>query len=102
MSGSWIASQTAQWPTWVGTSPGGQQIVGKPAIPPARNLSAEVLTYPTEKERTNMPPLTRPKPMNVALRRPWATELFLAWEENQALRHEFDGFQPIALVGGTA
>jgi hypothetical protein len=49
-----------------------------------------------------MPPRTRPKPMNVALRRPWATELFLAWEENQPLRHEFDGFQPIALVGGTA
>jgi hypothetical protein len=31
-------------PLWGGTSPGGQQVVGKPAIPPARNLSAEVLT----------------------------------------------------------
>jgi Uma2 family endonuclease len=27
---------------------------------------------------------------------------FLAWEERQALRYEFDGFQPVAMTGGTA
>jgi Uma2 family endonuclease len=26
---------------------------------------------------------------------------FLAWEDRQALRYEFDGFQPIAMTGGT-
>ena len=40
--------------------------------------------------------------MNVALQRPWTTEQFLAWEERQELRYEFDGFQPIAMAGGTA
>jgi Uma2 family endonuclease len=29
-------------------------------------------------------------------------EQFLAWEEKQPLRHEFDGFQTIAMTGGTA
>lgn len=27
---------------------------------------------------------------------------FLAWEERQPLRYEFDGFQPVAMTGGTA
>jgi Uma2 family endonuclease len=40
--------------------------------------------------------------MNVALQRPWTTEQFLAWEERQELRYEFDGFQPVAMAGGTA
>jgi len=26
---------------------------------------------------------------------------FLAWEEGQELRYEFDGFQPVAMTGGT-
>jgi Uma2 family endonuclease len=26
---------------------------------------------------------------------------FLAWEERQALRYEFDGWQPVAMTGGT-
>ncbi len=26
---------------------------------------------------------------------------FLAWEERQELRYEFDGFQPVAMTGGT-
>ena len=29
-------------------------------------------------------------------------EAFLAWEERQELRHEFDGWRPLAMVGGTA
>jgi Uma2 family endonuclease len=40
--------------------------------------------------------------MNVALKRPWTTEQFLAWEEKQELRYEFDGFRAIAMASGTA
>ena len=40
--------------------------------------------------------------MNVVLRRPMTLEQFLAWEERQPLRHEFDGVQPVAMTGGTA
>ena len=41
--------------------------------------------------------------MNVALRRAaMSREEFLAWEERQELRYEFDGGKPIAMAGGTA
>ena len=40
--------------------------------------------------------------MNIALRKPMSLDQFLAWEERQELRCEFDGFQPVAMVGGTA
>ena len=40
--------------------------------------------------------------MNVALRKAMTLAEFLAWEERQPLRHEFDGVQPIAMTGGTA
>jgi Uma2 family endonuclease len=40
--------------------------------------------------------------MNVALRRTMTLQQFLAWEERQELRYEFDGFQPVAMTGGTA
>ncbi|UFN51681.1 Uma2 family endonuclease (plasmid) [Roseomonas sp. OT10] len=33
---------------------------------------------------------------------PWTPEEFLAWEERQPLRYEFDGVQPIAMTGGSA
>lgn len=40
--------------------------------------------------------------MNVALRSPRMTrEAFLDWAGRQDIRHEFDGFQPVAMVGGT-
>jgi Uma2 family endonuclease len=39
--------------------------------------------------------------MNVALRRPWTLDRFLAWEERQALRYEFDGVGAVAMAGGT-
>jgi Uma2 family endonuclease len=39
--------------------------------------------------------------MSSALRRPMTLEAFLAWEEQQELRYEFDGFQPVAMTGGT-
>lgn len=40
--------------------------------------------------------------MNVALRQPRMTrEQFFAWAEAQDRRYEFDGFQPVAMVGST-
>jgi Uma2 family endonuclease len=40
--------------------------------------------------------------MNVALRKSMTVAEFLAWEARQPLRYEFDGFQPVAMTGGTA
>ena len=37
--------------------------------------------------------------MNVALRKPMTLEQFLRWEERQERKYEFDGFQPVAMVG---
>jgi Uma2 family endonuclease len=39
--------------------------------------------------------------MNVALRRTMSVAEFLAWEERQELRYEFDGVRPVAMTGGT-
>jgi Uma2 family endonuclease len=39
--------------------------------------------------------------MNVALLKSMTLDQFLAWEDRQELRFEFDGFQPVAMVGGT-
>ena len=39
--------------------------------------------------------------MSNALRKPMTIEEFLEWEARQPLRYEFDGFQPIAMAGGT-
>lgn len=39
--------------------------------------------------------------MSVTLRKPMTMEEFLAWEEQQELRHEFDGFEPHAMTGGS-
>jgi hypothetical protein len=39
--------------------------------------------------------------MSVALRKPMTLAEFLAWEERQELRYEFDGFRPVAMTGGT-
>jgi Uma2 family endonuclease len=39
--------------------------------------------------------------MSVALREPMTLAEFLDWEERQELRYEFDGFQPVAMTGGT-
>lgn len=40
--------------------------------------------------------------MNVALRKSMTLSQFLAWEERQELRYEFDGVGPVAMAGGTA
>jgi Uma2 family endonuclease len=39
--------------------------------------------------------------MSAALNNPMTLAEFLDWEERQELRYEFDGFQPIAMTGGT-
>ena len=39
--------------------------------------------------------------MNIALRKSWTQDQFFAWAERQQLRYEFDGFQPVAMTGGT-
>ncbi len=39
--------------------------------------------------------------MSVTLREPMTLAAFLAWEERQELRWEFDGFGPVAMTGGT-
>ena len=40
-------------------------------------------------------------PMNLAVRKPMTLAEFLAWEERQDLRYEFDGSEPVAMVGGS-
>ena len=49
-----------------------------------------------------MPENARLNAMDVALRKPMTVDQFLVWEERQELRYEFDGFQPLAMTGGTA
>jgi len=39
--------------------------------------------------------------MNVALRQSMTVAQFLAWEDRQDLRYEFDGVGPVAMTGGT-
>lgn len=39
--------------------------------------------------------------MTAALRHPWTLDQFLAWEEGQELRYEFDGIGPVAMAGGS-
>ena len=39
--------------------------------------------------------------MSVSLQKPWTQDEFFAWAEAQEERYEFDGFAPVAMVGGT-
>ena len=39
--------------------------------------------------------------MDTVLDRPWTMERFLAWEDRQEGRHEFDGQQVIPMTGGS-
>ncbi len=39
--------------------------------------------------------------MSIAVRKPMTIEEFLDWEAQQPLRYEFDGYQAIAMAGGT-
>ncbi len=39
--------------------------------------------------------------MDTAVRKTWTQEEFLYWAENQETRYEFDGFQPVAMTGGS-
>jgi Uma2 family endonuclease len=40
--------------------------------------------------------------MNSALITSWTAEQFLNWAANREDRYEFDGYQPVAMTGGTA
>jgi Uma2 family endonuclease len=40
--------------------------------------------------------------MNLALHKAMTLPEFLEWEQKQETRYEFDGFQPVAMSGGTA
>jgi Uma2 family endonuclease len=40
--------------------------------------------------------------MSVALRKVWSEDEFLSWARRQEGRYEFDGFQPVAMTGGSA
>jgi len=40
--------------------------------------------------------------VNVALRKPMTVDEFLAWENRQEAKHEFDGFAAVAMVGVSA
>jgi len=40
--------------------------------------------------------------MSATQRKPMTVAEFLDWEERQELRWEFDGFEPVAMTGGTA
>ena len=37
-----------------------------------------------------------------AVREPMSLDAFLAWESRQEVKYEFDGFQPVAMTGGTS
>lgn len=39
--------------------------------------------------------------MNIPLRRSWTRDEFFAWAATQEGRYEFDGFEPVAMTGGT-
>jgi len=39
--------------------------------------------------------------MRIALHKPVTLAEFLTWKERQELRYEFDGFEPVAMTGGT-
>jgi Uma2 family endonuclease len=39
--------------------------------------------------------------MSLALHKPMSLDAFLEWEERQETKHEFDGFGPVAMGGGT-
>jgi hypothetical protein len=44
-------------------------------------------------------PHARIEDMSLALDKPMTLAQFLAWEERQAARYEFDGFHPVAMAG---
>ena len=54
-----------------------------------------------------VPTLTSPAqhpqihPMDTVLDRSWTTETFLAWEDRQEGKYEFDGFKVIPMTGGS-
>jgi Uma2 family endonuclease len=48
-----------------------------------------------------MPTHAKTGTMNAPLRKSWTQEEFFSWAERQETRYEFDGFEPVAMTGGT-
>jgi Uma2 family endonuclease len=48
-----------------------------------------------------MPPRANLRPMSALMHQPMTLSEFLDWEKAQPIRHEFDGYRPIAMSGGT-
>ena len=46
-------------------------------------------------------PVKRRFDLNLVLREPWTVERFLAWEDKQEGRHEFDGTRIFGMTGGS-
>ena len=73
---------------------------------------AETVRIPTPSVQWPVPPALKERKksvsasarvpnMNVALRKPMTREEFFLWAEAQDGHYEFDGFQPVAMTGGT-
>ncbi len=52
-------------------------------------------------QKISLPNRAKLRSMNVVLRKPWTQEQFFAWAQAQEARYEFDGFQPVAMTGGS-
>ena len=47
-------------------------------------------------------PLVYAGGMSLTLRKSMSLAAFLEWEERQETKYKFDGFKPVAMVGGTS
>jgi Uma2 family endonuclease len=79
---------------WLGrrTERGSDQHARGSRIPSSRGSAKESPAVPTRASN---------RIMNAALQKPLSLADFLAWEERQEQRYEFDGIRPVAMTGGT-
>lgn len=56
---------------------------------------------PTHARRVTSAERATHGPLGAALQKPMSLDEFRAWAEQQELRWEFDGFEPVAMTGGT-
>jgi Uma2 family endonuclease len=68
--------------------------------PPAR-LSLRRRHRQPKPRKTPMRNRATLSPMNLTATKPMTLAEFLAWEERQELRYEFDGSEPVAMAGGS-
>jgi Uma2 family endonuclease len=75
---------------------------GKPASStPSCATEAEAQTPSAKPRKTSMRNRATLSPMNLTATKPMTLAEFLAWEERQDLRYEFDGSEPVAMAGGS-